>query len=572
MKRAKSSYNYNYKVLNLRKIKSNYNKNTENLENVNPIQIKSKKLKSLNFNYLKERKYKVPKQKINQTNIFKKISEENRLYLKEKSNKTLLDAIKIQSGFNNFLNLVGTTKAKDKVNRMVSASTFCDFSDKNSIRIIDNKERTKSSDTNIANKKRNFSSNFNFKKNGYNDVSNMVKSYLMKLNKKNLDSLINNENENDDILSQTLSPKTEKKVYYNININLGTMVNNKQSNKESGKDDDSNDNDFIKYLQEKKNNNYECNNPEIVKKRTDYIIKFAKINEILKKLNLAADCFRINFRDIFNSSLKSLIKYFDKCNNFLMNDVKFDEKNMNLWMTNLKRVYDFCNEASKIQKLFYDELHFLKNENLMLKRKLLSQETDLSTKEKEINEINKLIIKYDLNSKIKIGKMQQLYLKNIKHKFTSQESQYVMTIRRLRQEIKSLTEILEKNKPDLETIEKLKDKIKNIDSKYENEIDKLNKINGTKNISIQLLSQRESSLNEQISELQNEITNLKNRENNEQEKNVVLNAKIENLNRLNGDKNKIIEELKNNIELIKQKDIDKKNNNQIANIILMSPK
>ena len=224
MKRAKSSYNYNYKVLNLRKIKSNYNKNTENLENVNPIQIKSKKLKSLNFNYLKERKYKVPKQKINQTNIFKKISEENRLYLKEKSNKTILDAIKIQSGF--------------KANRMVSASTFCDFSDKNSIRIIDNKERTKSSDTNIANKKRNFSSNFNFKKNGYNDVSNMVKSYLMKLNKKNLDSLINNENENDDILSQTLSPKTEKKVYYNININLGTMVNNKQSNKESGKDDD----------------------------------------------------------------------------------------------------------------------------------------------------------------------------------------------------------------------------------------------------------------------------------------------------------------------------------------------
>ena len=350
------------------------------------------------------------------------------------------------------------------------------------------------------------------------------------------------------------------------------MVNNKQSNKESGKDDDSNDNDLIKYLQEKKNNNYECNNPEIVKKRTDYIIKFAKINEILKKLNLAADCFRINFRDIFNSSLKSLIKYFDKCNNFLMNDVKFDEKNMNLWMTNLKRVYDFCNETSKIQKLFYDELHFLKNENLMLKRKLLSQETDLSTKEKEINEINKLIIKYDLNSKIKIGKMQQLYLKNIKHKFTSQESQYVMTIHRLRQEIKSLTEILEKNKPDLETIEKLKDKIKNIDSKYENEIDKLNKINGTKNISIQLLSQRESSLNEQISELQNEITNLKNRENNEQEKNVVLNAKIENLNRLNEDKNKIIEELKNNIELIKQKDIDEKNNNQIANIILMSPK
>ena len=71
--------------------------------------------------------------------------------------------------------------------------------------------------------------------------------------------------------------------------------------------------------------------------------------------------------------------------------MKIDEKNLENWMNILNYLFNFGFQASKIQKCFYDELHFLKNENTIMKQKLLSQEAELNTKSKEINQINKLI-------------------------------------------------------------------------------------------------------------------------------------------------------------------------------------
>ena len=574
MKRVWSSYNLNnHKQMTSKKIQSNYNEILASLENRNSIHKKSKEIKKLNMKYLTNLKYRVIKHKLNPTSMLTIKKEKHTIKSKDLSNEknNLFDSIKVQSGITKFLNIVETEKRKEKGNRIVSTSTFLDFSDRNSIRKIDNNGRIKTSNT--YKKKRRFSSYFNSNKNGSgnNDINNMVKSYLIKLDKKNINSLLNNDN--DDALNKTLIPKSERKVYYNININLGTMINNKQINEQIEKDEEFNNKDLSKFLQEKRNNNYEYNNPEIIKKRTDYLIKITKINELLKKLKLASEYFRSNLKELYESSLKLLIKFFDGNNNFLLHDVKLDEKNIDFWKNNLNNVYNICYQSTKIHKLFYDELQFLKNENIMLKRKLFSQESELNIKTKEINEINELIIKYDLNSKLKIGKKQELYLKNLKHEFTNHESQYIITIQRLKEEIHNLAEISKKNKPDLQLIEKLKDKIRNTEKKYENEIYKLTKINGIKHTNILALSQRESDLNEQISELKNKIKDLKNNEMNEQEKNVILSARIENLNRLNEDKNKIIEELKNNIDVYEKKNIKEKEKekNKISNIILMSP-
>ena len=220
----------------------------------------------------------------------------------------------------------------------------------------------------------------------------------------------------------------------------------------------------------------------------------------------------------------------------------------------------------------FDELNFLKSENLLLKQKLQNQETELNTKTKEINEINKLIIKYDLNSKINIGKQVYMSINNIKNKFTNQESQYVMTIHKLNQEIQNLTESLNKNKPDLQLIEKLKEQLKQLEKRYEDEVDKLRTLNGQKSINIQTLNQRESNLYEEINELENEIINLKNKEQAEQEKNIMLNAKIENLNIVNEKNQKIIKELRNNINNYKEKNTKENEKHKAAKIILISPK
>jgi len=602
MKRAWSSYNIkkSIKQFNPRKIKSNYNKNERSLDNTTSFYIQNDELKYLNYKFFRHLNSPM-KYKLKTKNIIRKKNNFQHFLGNNISDETtaLLDTIKVQSGFNKFYNIAGTTKANDKANRMVSAGTLVDIpTTKHTKRDTDKKSKIESS-INIK-KKRNFSSKFTFNKTGleYKDHPNfgnsIVNSYLMKINSKNYSFYRNNENEIE--LSKTLTPVANKEIFYNMNINLGSMVNynkknnkekeeekekNKEKEKEKEKEDDKEkenikdiyDKDLYKFLQDRKNiKSYENENPEILKLRSDYLIKFAKINELYQKLHLIAECFRVNFRELYISSIRALIKNFDSCNNYLLNELKVDENNQHFWKNILSYLHNFCFQTSKIQKFFYDELHFLKNENLALRQKLINQETELNTKTKELSKINKLIIKYDLNSKIKTGKKTDTYITNMKKKFTSQESHYVLTIHKLNQEIQNLTEALNKNKPDLQNTEKLKEQLKELEKKYEEEVDKLSKLNGQKSTNIQVLTQRESNLYEQINDLENEISELKNKEQNEQDKNIILNAKIENLNKINEKNIKIIEELKDSIENYKEKDKKENESRKTAKIVLMAPK
>ena len=602
MKRAWSSYHIKkyFKEFNPRNARSNYYKNEISMDNTTSFRIQNDELKSLNYKFFRHLNSPI-KYKLKTKNAIKKKNNFQKFLGNNISDETtaLLDTIKVQSGFNKFYNIAGTTKANDKANRMISAGTLVDMpTTKHTKRDTDKKSRVQSN-INIKKKKRNFSSKFTFNRIGigYNDNSNyansIVNSYLMRINSKNYSFYRNNEKEIE--LSKTLTPVANKEIFYNININLGSMVNyNKQNNEEKEKEKEKNkekdkdkdkendkekdnikdicDKDLYKFLQDRKTiKSYENDNPEILKLRSDYLIKFAKINELYQKLNLITDCFRVNLRDLYSSSIRTLIKNFDSCNNFLLNELKVDENNQNFWTTILSYLHNFCFQTSKIQKFFYDELHFLKNENLALRQKLINQETELNTKTKELSQINKLIIKYDLNSKIKSGKKTDTYITNMKKKFTNQESHYVLTIHKLNQEIQSLTEALNKNKPDLQNTERLKDQLKELEKKYEDEVDKLSKLNGQKSTNIQVLTQRESNLYEQINDLENEISELKNKEKDEQDKNIILNAKIENLNKINEQNMKTIEELKNTIENYNQKDKKENENRNTAKIVLMAP-
>lgn len=576
MKRAWSSYNlYKYfKELNPRKIQSNYKKKDSSLEIADSMFIQNEELKHLNYHFFKElKKHKKSNIKVNPKSFLRKKNSFQQYLSKNLADETtaLLDTIKVQTGLNKFSNIAGSKKEGEKSIRMVSAGTLVNMSSNPTRRNIEKKSRIQSSII-INKKKRNFSSKFSFSKIGYEDNSDfansVVKSYLIKFNSKKF-NLRNQDNNKDDDFSKTMTPKTNKEVFYNPNINLRNMMKNKPNKEEIKNDKDICDSEVYKFLQGKKN--YENGNPEILKIRTEYLIKFAKINELFQKLKLVSDFFRHNFRGSYKLSTKSLINNYDECNNYLLNEVKVDDKNSDFWINILSYLYNFCFQSTKIQKLFCDELHFLKTENLMLKQKLENQEEELITKKKEINEINKLIIKYDLNSKIRIGKHADMQINKIKNKFTSQESQYVLTIHKLNQEIQNLTKVLDQNKPNLQTIGILKEQLNQLGKKYENEVEKLSQLIGKKSNDIQILTQRESNLYGEINELENEINNLKNREQTEQDKNIMLNVKIENLNKINEKNLKIIEELKNNLNDIKLKNIKEKEGLKTGKILLLSP-
>lgn len=124
-----------------------------------------------------------------------------------------------------------------------------------------------------------------------------------------------------------------------------------------------------------------------------------------KKFSQYSDYFRVEKRDLFHQSIKNLSSNFDKCNDLLLNEIKTGEVlDLKSWAKILICYFNFSFSLIKYQKDIFSEMHFIKNENLNLKQKLFLQEVDLTTKNKDINDINKYIMQYDLTNKVKYGK------------------------------------------------------------------------------------------------------------------------------------------------------------------------
>ena len=583
MKRAKSSYNKLKIKNNKNKLFGNKNQSINKsdeieIDKIYPNQLfQSGMLSTNNKNYgISPNDYKSKYlNQLKRKNKFKELWNEKNI--KGKNSYALLDAIKVQNNhkINYYNNIIGDFKGIVSKKRVSSAGTFCNIP-------IRSKEKSTETER-ISFKENDTKLRLNsLKKSNIRTISssllinsdlNIIKKNDSKISIMNITNDKDKEKYNNYHSTTFQNSERLDNIISPINSNNKYNINNisKSQNDKSEKNETENINAFIKNsdsIQE----NYE-KNPEILKLRTEYLIKFSKINELIKKLLQITDCFRVNLRDLYRANINSLIKIFDICNNFFLNEIKIgDNINIEFLSILIINIYNYCLQNSKTQKFFFDELHYLKNENLILKQKLNSLENELNQKNKEINEINKLITKYDLNSKVKIGKKIEFNVGKIKQKFTNQESVYVLTIYKLEEEIKNLTELLKKNKPELINQDKMKEKVRLLDKRYEEEVSRLSNINFEKDLNMKVLLQRISSLNEKINELENEIVQLKDNEEKNQENKIYLNVKIENLNKIINKNNEEIDSLKRYIE--KNKNINNKKNISIrkSNIIFMSPK
>ena len=571
MRRAKSSY------MNLRKKRylnefsglrnqSSINKNKEiSLENNYLDQYPNQDFSTTNKDYgISPNDYKSKySNQLKRKNMFQELWNKKPNL---KKNIGLLDTIKVQSKSrkNHYNNIIGDLKGIIKKKRIESAGTFCNIPIKskqkpNISSIIHNssiniKSLTKNDTKNLSNKI-NFNINSDINTNSQsNSINIMSKDKLM--NECSNSILFHNK----ELENFSLSP---------INLdNHSVVINNKE---ETEKNETESVNKFLE-KKENENSNY-GKKQEILSLRMEYLIKFSKIYDLFKKLTQFTDCFRVNFRELYNVNIKSLLKIFEFGNNYFLNEIKIGECINEKFLSSLfLHIYNFCLQISKIQKYFFVELHYLKNENLNLQQKLNFQENELNQKNKEINEINKLITKYDLNSKIKIGKKLEFNVGKISKKYINQESSYILTIYKLEEEIKNLTELLKKSKPDLSSQDKMKEKLKNLEKQYEEDIDLLSKNNMEKDMNLKVLLQRTFSLNDKISELENEIMKLKNKEEKDEENIIYLKAKIENLNKIIEKKNEEIESLQKENENRKKINTKEKINVRTSILTFMSPK
>ena len=573
MKRANSSYYelgvnkfFNESVKNKNDNISNKNNKKIKIENLSPIPIKKFIFQNKsNTNSNREYRIKQNEYKSKYLNQIKRKTMFNELWNiknNKKNNYNLLNSIKVQNKqkSNIYSNIIGNIRHITKDTRTGSAGTFCNIQNKK----IEIPFTGSNSSININTLvKSNVRSLYNKRKPNINNSLNSI-------TKSNTNIIYNNESssniQNQDIQSCYLSP---------INSIHNSSVLNKKENEVEKNNIENINEDLLKFLEDSKklNKNSEINS-EILKIRTEYLIKFSKISEFFQKLTKIDDYFRIDIRELYISVAKYLKKYFDIYNNFLLNEVKIGQTiTIDFWSTCMNYLYSFLIKGSKLQKFFIDELHHLKDENLNLNQRINSLENELNQKKNEINDVNKLIIKYDLNTKIKNGKKLESFMDKIRNQFNNKESSYVLTIYKLEQEISNLTELLNQNKNEINDKNDLKENFKKMRKHYEDEIIKMDKINDEKDINIKSLTQRNSDLNYTIYNLEQEIERFKEKEEKEKEKTIYLNAKIQNLNNIINKNNEEIKSLKNEIENLNGNNKEKKEENiNICNTILMPPK
>ena len=291
--------------------------------------------------------------------------------------------------------------------------------------------------------------------------------------------------------------------------------------------------------------------------RTDYLIRFSKLLGLAKKFIYSMDFFRIEKRDIFSLYMKNLTEAFDSCNDFFINQIKEgDILDNNTWSIILSQYYNLSFHVIKFQNYAFKAMQFLKNENLSFKQKLYSVEGELNIKKKDINDINKYILQYDLVNKVKYKKKREMTIKEIKSKYNMQESAYILKINKLEEEIKQLTEVLNQNKFDVNNFKEVSEKLKNLKEEFEENKNDFDNQNSQKNVTIKVLSHANIDLNEKINELEAEIQKYKEKEEDTKRQFIEYEAKLKNLNDIIHQKNILIEELKAEKIIIKEKSTD----------------
>ena len=216
-----------------------------------------------------------------------------------------------------------------------------------------------------------------------------------------------------------------------------------------------------------------------------------------------------------------------KYNNNLINSTyittisSFNSSNFNKNMKSLISNWsELISLLIKFLSIILKDLSIYKTEHFKLERKNISNETQLIKVRKELEELKKYINKFDINNKIYSQMHKENKIKELKKGFNLKENEYKVTIYKLEEEIKSLTNLLDKNKI---YYEKYIDLTKEVDkNKKEKELLKIkyNKELQENNVQVLVEKDLKDELYLKIEKLNEEINEI-NKEKNEEKKEVV---------------------------------------------------
>ena len=260
----------------------------------------------------------------------------------------------------------------------------------------------------------------------------------------------------------------------------------------------------------KMNNNIITNNKiGIFNELTNKISKIMNSQKIFFSQNL----YEINENSI-NSNIRDKIKSPATNQSINFSPSNPSNNNINFDIENVikKGIILCCEYNNLVNKLFsflLNEINSNKNENFKLLQKNHEGEIIINSKIKSLNELNSYINRYDVNTKIDYVKKQEEKMKILKENYNIKENEYISQIYKLENEIKFMTNLLNRNKNYFNKCKEFSEKI-NLNKKEKEEIKRefRSELREKHNLLI-MEKNKENELNEQLDEMLKIVENLK---------------------------------------------------------------
>ena len=304
--------------------------------------------------------------------------------------------------------------------------------------------------------------------------------------------------------------------------------------------------------------------------RSNYVIKFSQIAEELLKTTKYKKLILLEAQQKYNNTYQKLKKGIDLQSRIFFDDKDFLHNNLNFLKNIIPIIYDYNMSLIKYINYLGTELTQTKQKNMDLLKKNYEQDIKLVAKIKEIQKLNVFLNRYDIKNQIILKQSKEESIGNLKQVFSEKENLYLISIYKLEQEIKDLTNLLDANK-DIYFKFKESEKKNKINQAINDEMRfAFNKELHDRNIDIAIEKDKQEELAIKIKELEKSIENLKENEEKYRRDKIEILATIKKLNMNLDEKNECLHMLNEECDDYYIKYINEKNNHNNTIIALHS--
>ena len=324
-----------------------------------------------------------------------------------------------------------------------------------------------------------------------------------------------------------------------------------------------NDNKIINILKSTDKKQDDVKDEEELLKFQNYSFRYKSLLKIEKNIEMFNSIKKMNTDLITSSRVATYDDIISKLQNLMKLDFDSEnEKNDNANNNNYIQKKDFDNLIKKevvfsciynnlmnrLIALLFEELNSGKERNFKLLQRNHEDDLIINTKNKALNELNRYINRYDVDTKITYIKKQEQKNNIIKQSFINKQNEYITKIYKLESEIKIMANLLNKNKIYFNKCREYEEKI-NTNKKETEKMKVLFKRElREKNTLFEEAVTRREELREELSNIRAYVDDLTKDKKNNKSLDIMSKAKIKKLTNMLNERNENIRMLNEELE------------------------